>query len=105
MKIECFRDGKTETIALPENAFFVNCRAAFDGGCSVNALNDEGLATAEEALGCKAVPIETGDLPAGITLHALVDPSGELAKTVRSLFAGLETVRVEHEGCRLSVTV
>ena len=105
MRVELFVDGKSETIALPANAFFVNCRAEFPGGSTVNALNDEGLKNAEAALGCKAVPIETGDLPAGITLHALVDPSGELAKTVRSLFAGLETVCVEHEGCRVTVTV
>ena len=105
MKVELFVDGKSETIALPANAFFVNCRASFPGGSTVNALNDEGLAAAEAALGCRAVPIGEGGLPAGITLHALVDPSGELAETVRRHFAGLEMVRAESESCRLTVTV
>ena len=44
-------------------------------------------------------------MPAGITLHALVDPSGGLAQTVRRFFAGMETVRVESENCRVTVTV
>lgn len=105
MRAELFVDGKSETIALPANAFFVNCRASFPGGSTVNALNDEGLATAEAALGCRAVPIGEGGLPAGITLHALVDPSGELSRLIGSRFPGLETTRVEVGDCRLTVTV
>ena len=105
MRVELFVDGKSETIALPANAFFVNCRASFPGGSTVNALNDEGLAAAEAALGCRAVPIGEGGLPAGITLHALVDPSGELARLIASRFAGLETVYAEEGGYRLTVTV
>jgi len=105
MRVELFVDGRTETIALPANAFFVNCRASFPGGSTVNALNDEGLAAAEKALGCRAVPIGEGGLPEGITLHALVDPSGELSRLIGSRFSGLETTRVEVGDCRLTVTV
>ena len=105
MKAEIIANGKSETIALPANTFFVNCQASFPGGCTVNTLNGEGLATAEKALGCKAVPIGDDRLPAGVTLHALVDPSGELARLIASRFAGLETVYAEEGGYRLTVTV
>ena len=105
MRVELFVDGKSETIALPANTFFVNCQAAFPGGCTVNTLNGEGLATAEKALGCKAVPIGDDRLPAGVTLHALVDPSGELAKSIRENYPGLETARLEWRGLRITVTV
>ncbi|MBO4284577.1 MAG: hypothetical protein IK090_03840 [Clostridia bacterium] len=105
MRAEIVYEGRREELALPDNTFFVNCQAAFENGCSVNVLNDAGLAVAEEALGCRAVPIGASGVPAGLTLHALVDPDGELAKTVRFAFAGLEIARAEYGDFRLSVTV
>lgn len=105
MRAEIVYEGRREELALPDNTFFVNCQAAFENGCSVNVLNDAGLAVAEEALGCRAVPIETGKYPVRFAVHALVDPDGELAHTVREGFRGLETARLEWRGFRFTVTV
>ena len=103
MRAELFFNGETEELRLPENTVFVSCGVEGRNGCTM--LNEEGLAVCESALGLSVVRIPMRRYPVGITIHALVDPSGELAQSIRETYPGLETARLEWRGLRFTATV
>ena len=103
MRAELFFNGETEELILPENTVFVSCGIEGRNGCTM--LNEEGLALCETVLGFSVVRIPTRRYPVGVAIHALVDPSGEVAQSIRENYPGLETARLEWRGFRFTVTL
>ena len=103
MRAELFFEGETEELTLPENTVFVSCGVEGQNGCTM--LNEEGLALCRTVLGFSVERIPTRRYPVALSIHALVDPSGELAQSIRENYPGLETARLEWRGLRFTVTV